>query len=533
MAAVKWQDRLKCLEQRALSFQSAPLCCPYKPRLSRPWQPSSVWRLFPRQSAAIVFVQHIKQNVHIFSLEKEGSDAGQRIFLVTSYSELWHYYRTHRQSLMHCYEVIPEGAVCKLYFDLEFHKASNMHLDGKMMVAKLIQCVCEKLEEVYGLHCSAKDVLNLDSSTSEKFSQHLIFMLPNAAFKDNSHAGQFIHDILQPALNSIQKSNPETTTTAVCREGSSGDVETSEAKKRKCEERDLSFLIVKNKSGQEQLFVDLGVYTKNRNFRLYKSSKLGKNAAFTVAEDNEYVPNSSKHTTEEESIFLASLITNISFTGQRILTYSMPERGTGESPCLTLQRQSHNSDLMGEEQPSPFKEVDDFVLTLVSKDGIQGNIRRWNYFASDHLLVYDIGKFRWCHNVKRFHKSNNIMIVVDLKEEVWYQRCHDPDCRRQNYRSSSFSLPQEVCLSHILMEDEEDQAYLTDELGNIELVQSSVPVSAPAPQSSPATWFEDPEDWGDSPDDPAYLEALQEVERATEQEEVSDELLLQAVTECE
>jgi len=28
-------------------------------------------------------------------------------------------------------------------------------------------------------------------------------------------------------------------------------------------------------------------------------------------------------------------------------------------------------------------------------------------------------------------------IVVDLKEEVWYQRCHDPDCRRQNFRSSS------------------------------------------------------------------------------------------------
>ncbi|KAI7810523.1 DNA-directed primase/polymerase protein [Triplophysa rosa] len=523
MAGVKWQDRLKSLEQRALSFQSAPLCCPYKPRLSRPWQPSSVWRLFPRQSAAIAFIQHIKQNVHIFSLEKEGSDAGQRIFLVTSYSELWHYYRTHRQSLMHCYEVILEGAVCKLYFDLEFDKPSNMHLDGKVMVAKLIQYACEKLEEVYGLHCSPKDILNLDSSTSEKFSRHLIFMLPNAAFKDNAHAGQFIHDILKPARNSIQKSNPGTTTIPVCPEESGGDVETSQAKRRKCEERDLSFLIVKNRNGQEQLFVDLGVYTKNRNFRLYKSSKLGKNAAFTVAEDNEYVPNSSEHTIEEESLFLASLITNISFTGQRILTYDKPERDTGESPGLTLQRQSHNSELMGDQQPSPFKEVDDFVLTVVCKDGIQGNIRRWNYFAPEHLLVYDIGKFRWCHNVKRFHKSNNIMIVVDLTEEVWYQRCHDPNCRRQNYRSSSYPLPQEVCMSHILMEDEEDQAYLTDELGNIELVQRSVPVSAPAPQ----------EDWGDSPDDPAYLEALQEVEQATELEEVSDELLLQAVTECE
>lgn len=37
------------------------------------------------------------------------------------------------------------------------------------------------------------------------------------------------------------------------------------------------------------------------------------------------------------------------------------------------------------------------------------DIRRWTYFVSDQLLVYDIGKFRWCSNVGRFHKSNNIM----------------------------------------------------------------------------------------------------------------------------
>lgn len=523
MTGGKWQDRVKSVEQRASSFQSSPLSCPYKPRLSQPWQPSSIWRLFPRQNAAIAFAQHIKQDVHIFSLEKEGSDAGQRIFLVTSYSELWHYYSTHRQSLMHCYEVILEGAVCKLYFDLEFHKASNKNLDGKMMVAKLIQYVCEKLEEVYGLHCSAKDVLDLDSSTSDKFSHHLIFMLPNAAFKDNSHVGRFIHDILHPALTNLKKSNPEAPGE------NRDDVEGTQAKRRKTEENDLGFLTVKNEKGQEQLFVDLGVYTKNRNFRLYKSSKLGKNAAFIVAEDNKFVPNPSKQITKDERIFLASLITNVSFTGQRILTYDMTQKSTAGSECPTLQRESHSSDLLGDQKTSPFKEVDEFVLTLVCKDGIQGSIRRWNYFACEQLLVYDIEKFRWCHNVKRFHKSNNILIVVDLKEEVWYQKCHDPECRRQNYRSSSFPLPQEVCMSHLLMEDEEDQAYLTDELGNIELA-----VTAPAESTSTAP-SEDTEGWGDWPDDPAYLRALQEVEEEEEDEdeEVPDELLLQAVNECE
>lgn len=114
----------------------------------------------------------LSQTVHVFALEKEKSPMGQRIYLVTSYTELWHYYRsisliyrnkgqffvvtctdgglctyfffirTYTKSLMHCYEVIPEGTVCKLYFDLEFHMQSNKGADGKAMVSSLIQVQC-------------------------------------------------------------------------------------------------------------------------------------------------------------------------------------------------------------------------------------------------------------------------------------------------------------------------------------------------------------------------------------------------------
>ncbi len=56
-----------------------------------------------------------------------------------------------------------------------------------------------------------------------------------------------------------------------------------------------------------------GVYTKNRNFRLYKSSKVGKNAAFTVAEDNMFIPKPEKGISVEESVFLASLVCNLRY----------------------------------------------------------------------------------------------------------------------------------------------------------------------------------------------------------------------------
>ncbi|KAM9363872.1 DNA-directed primase/polymerase protein [Symphorus nematophorus] len=516
----KWGDRLKKVEQLAQSFQQNPLASPYKPRL-RPCQPSSVWKLFPRQSLAISFAQSCKEAVHVFALEKEKTPLGQRIYLVTSYSELWHYYRIYTQSLMHCYEVIPEGAVCKLYFDLEFHKPSNKGADGKTMVSSLIQYVCDKLMEVYGIECTTKDVLNLDSSTEEKFSRHLIFNLQNAAFKDNIHVGRFIHAILQPVLstpksgsflnigmNSVSENNEK-----------AGSPQTKRCKQ---EERDLRFLQVKNKDGQDGLFVDLGVYTKNRNFRLYKSSKVGKNAAFTVGDDNQFIAKAKMGISAEESVFLASLICNVSFTGQRILTWDVPETKEAKTARPHCQQGSAtNTDSLSGYLSSPHQEVDNFVLTVVKKDGIHGSIRRWNYFTAEQLLVYDIAKYRWCENVERFHKSNNIMIVVDLKEEVWYQKCHDPECK--SFRSSSYPLPQEICVSYIMTLDDEDQAYLMDDAGNIEPSQA-------APKQAPQSTEGGSEDvWGDRQDDQDYLESLEDFEQ--NRGDISDQLLLECVAD--
>ncbi|KAM4750895.1 DNA-directed primase/polymerase protein [Anableps anableps] len=521
----RWGDRLKKVEQLAQSFQQNPLTTPYKPRLW-PCQPSSVWKLFPRQNLAINFAQSCKEAVHVFALEKEKAPLGQRIYLVTSYSELWHYYRVYPQSLMHCYEVIPEGAVCKLYFDLEFHKPSNKGSDGKSMVSLLIQYVCDKLMEVYGIECSVKNVLNLDSSTAEKFSRHLIFMLQNAAFKDNIHVGRFIHAILQPIISKLRsgsrlyKGDISQTDNNRQAHVDSEMAQSPDVKRRKQEVRDLSFLLVKNKDDHNGLFVDLGVYTKNRNFRLYKSSKVGKNAAFTVAEDNQFAAKPAKGMYVEESVFLASLVCNISFTGQRILTWDIPETKEVKTPTPQSQHGSDsNPGTFSGCQSSPYQEVDNFVLTLVRKDGVQGSIRRWSYFAADQLLVYDVAKYRWCENVGRFHKSNNIMIVVDLKEEIWYQKCHDPDCR--NFRSSGFPLPQEICVSYILTLDEEDQAYLMDDTGNIELSQ--------APNSSVCPADETPEEWGDEQDEREYLKSLNDFEQNSV--EISDQLLLTCVAD--
>lgn len=49
--------------------------------------------------------------------------------------------------------------------------------------------------DIYDLQFETDWTIELDSSTTEIFSCHLIIHVPNAAFKDNSHVGAFVGEI--------------------------------------------------------------------------------------------------------------------------------------------------------------------------------------------------------------------------------------------------------------------------------------------------------------------------------------------------
>ncbi|XP_040098982.1 DNA-directed primase/polymerase protein isoform X1 [Oryx dammah] len=552
----KWEATLKQIEERASHYERKPLSSVYRPRLSKPEEPPSIWKLFHRQTQAFNFVKSCKQEVHVFALECKVGD-GQRIYLVTTYAQLWFYYKS-RRNLLHCYEVIPENAVCKLYFDLEFNKLANPGADGKKMVALLIEHVCKALQEFYTVNCSAEDVLNLDSSTEEKFSRHLIFQLRDVAFKDNIHVGNFVRKILQPAFHLIASEDDDMTPEMTGREfthfsetaseqgtcfskmsadndvGKSWTLNSEKLGRLGSAQQsspDLSFVIVKNDMGEKRLFVDLGVYTRNRNFRLYKSSKIGKRVALEVAEDNRFFPVQSRDISKENQYFLASLVSNVRFSDAlRILTCDTPQSNQ-RIPCFS--RTSSSVETIEGFQCSPYPEVDQFVLSLVNKNGIKGGIRRWNYFFPEELLVYDICKYRWCENIGRAHRSNNIMILVDLKNEVWYQKCHDPVCKAENFKSDCFPLPAEVCLLFLLKEEEE---FTTDTTANTEIKSPHEPSSSVSSKGAFSN-----ADWDNGIDDSYILEATEDAELAEAAEnsllayngmdEIPDELLIEVLQE--
>ncbi|NXG57043.1 PRIPO protein, partial [Hemiprocne comata] len=536
----KWEERVKKVEELASYYERNPLPPVYRPKLSKPFLPSPVWKIFYRQAEALDYVKTCKEDVHVFALEKS-TQSRQRFYLVTTYKELWFYYtKGYKTSLMHCYEVIPEKDACKLYFDLEFYKPANPGADGKSMVAKLIELVSQKLKEFYDVTCAAKDVLNLDSSTDEKFSRHLIFLPQKTVFKDNIHVGNFVRTILQPALRLMESKAavviPEEgghvfqcSAEGVGLDGSLANLTAVEdASKRwpasshktkdmetshQGENSEYSFLIVNDKEGHKQLFVDLGKYTKNRNFRMYKSSKAGKNVILKIAEDNKFVPNCEDNVSLEEAYFLSSLICNIS-NDMDLWSWFF-------------------TDSMEGYQDSPYPEIDCFVRSLVNKDGVQGGIRRWNYFSLEEILVYDISGYRWCENIGRAHKSNNIMILVDLKKEVWYQKCHDPVCRENNFKSQSmYSVFQS---SYYSCFQKEEEYTLTDERGNTEEVTPHSKSSESLEKTLSQNFLLSDSEWDNASNDACFLEATEDVELAEAandtlnyaMEEIPDEVLLE------
>ncbi|XP_041335795.1 DNA-directed primase/polymerase protein isoform X3 [Pyrgilauda ruficollis] len=474
-----------------------------------------------------------------------------------------------KTSLMHCYEVIPEKDACKLYFDLEFYKPANPDADGKSMVMKLIELVSQKLKEFYDVNCSSEDVLNLDSSTDEKFSRHLIFLPQKTVFKDNTHIGNFVRTILQPAIRLMENRAAvipaeEAGNVLQCSAGTGLDgslrnltaVE-DDSKDRPAiahetkdvemphqgENLDFSFLIVKDKEGNRQLFVDLGVYTKNRNFRMYKSSKAGKNVILKIAEDNKFIPSCEKDVSLEEAYFLSSLICNIGVRDDlKVLSSGFSEEERKMSAFLNSKTTRSSRDPMEGYQGSPYPEIDNFVRSLVNKDGLRGGIRQWSYFSLKELLIYDISGYRWCENIGRAHKSNNIMILVDLKNEVWYQKCHDPVCREQNFKSQSFPLPPGICLPALFKEEEESM--LMDDRGHTEgkvNPHSNVSDLSKSSASPEDSWSQDfllsDSEWENASDDACFLEAAEDVELAEAaddrlnyaMEEIPDEVLLEAL----
>lgn len=370
----------------------------------------AVWTTFPRQDQAVQFAEnHV--DVSLFSYQDHVN--GQRRFLATTYEELWRRYKSMDHKYRHHYEVIREGSPCHLYFDLEYNRTLNVEANGVEMVDLLLSVVSDSIHDIYGLQFETEWTIELDSSTTEKFSRHLIIRVPNAAFKDNSHVGAFVGEIC--------------------------------ARIARLREIDIKFkqlYILKGDSCAEShsgLFLDCAVYTRNRCFRLPLSSKAGKNS-FLLPTNRFKCKDMSEY-----QIFMESLICRIDANCERLLTFDTEaagNRGGITDIGLAVDRVKHPKRAISSfsSRRSPFPAVDAFVESVASVGNVPGHIRSWYWFSEHGVMVYNIGGNRFCEIIGRQHKSNHVMYIVDFRSASYYQKCHDPDCR--GFRSPLRPIPE-------------------------------------------------------------------------------------------
>lgn len=380
------------------------------------------WATFPRQEEAIKFVKE-HPTTRIFSYQDHFN--GQRRFLAATYGEFWQRYKNMDPKFRHHYEVIQEGLPCHLYFDLEYNKGLNMDRNEDQMVDLLIAVIFEALREKYNLSGEEDWIVELDSSTKEKFSRHLLIRIPKAAFKDNLHVGAFVAEICSRIHNA--------------------------------KEKDPMFeelFVSKDSEGSPlQLFIDSAVYSRNRCFRLPLSSKAGKNSML--------VPTSRFKCKDMcvDNMFMASLICNMDDDCEKLLvcktsldcaktlqfdtevTHSCQKR-SNYSPHIAIN--ACRSDVSGTYcmGGSPFPVLDAFIESVASSGNVPGRIRSWYWFSKYNLMAYSMSRNRYCERIGREHKSNHVLYVVDLQWALYYQKCHDPDCR--DYRSPSRPVPLNV-----------------------------------------------------------------------------------------
>ncbi|PSN44332.1 hypothetical protein C0J52_11102 [Blattella germanica] len=393
--------------------------------------PTATWKIFKRQQEALDYVHIKKMGLMTFAFQDK---FGHRLFLAAHPTVFW-FYDTKRDLQDRCsYEIIVEYSVCKLYFDLEFNIKHNYYHDGNRMIDSFIKIVSYFLKETWNIIVNRQDILDLDSTTKEKFSRHLVFIIPNVAFQDNYNVGNFVKYVCSNIRDYLGE----------CKSDQFCNVDKS----------NVNELLISDGKGSSKLFCDEGVYTKNRHFRLYMSTKQNRNAPLRLSIFNQYKPNKkTKEQSFEETLFLDSLITYIQYSVDKFQLLKFKCQNFTGGPTSKECSLSCSSNIAFEDRvsilnggtSSPYPDVDKFINSLVSP----GRIWRSLYFNSTSHLVYDIVGYRYCGNIGREHRSNNIKYIVNLENYTYYQKCHDPECLY--YRSAMCPLPSELVF---LLEDD-------------------------------------------------------------------------------
>ena len=443
------------------------------------YRSEAVFREFPLQKDAFAYADSVAagqaEDVRVFARELDTT--GKRRFFATTYEECWQRLTRTENNCQHFYEVIREGLPCYLYFDIEYSKELNPTTDGQRAMAAFLEFLPRGLRKLYPEHkfeFRPGDIIDLDSSSDTKFSRHLI-VRPNSAqvvFKDNIHMGACVRRLLQVIREEMK---------------GGGSAELAHIFVRTSPSQEGFSYPMDRSADQSQPFVDTGVYTKNRCFRTFHSSKYGKKVVLKNA-------NGCEDTYElhgnDEVLFYKSLVCRLAHPlhfltllldpclrtpletckfGETGATRTVPPpvHQGGRETCGDSRQWEGQVPLAIEEERA-WRNVAEHVISVwnARAGGALGRIRSVTWqtprIGSEsaaagrvsgggntrgRVASLQVDGNRWCDRIGRQHKSNGIILIVDSGKGCFYQKCFDPDCRAARATSNEFPLPARLVCS--------------------------------------------------------------------------------------
>jgi len=230
---------------------------------------------------------------------------------------------------------------------------------------------------------------------------------------------------------------------------------------------DIAHLLVRNKTNQWTLVIDINVYCKNQQFRLFNCVKYGKNnplilstkfpfhdqlhfstsdflqkSLITQIEDKQ-IPNiyfknkkfqfNSSVTSNPNSIIpILKNLTNIELINEHIRISSFPNiythiNSSGNFSHLPLTCKINSIDLHEQDIEIFTTFVENIIKSDPSHQGYIHSCVRGTY--NKNILFFNIGgNYRYCPKKNAHHQSNTVVIMFNTKNSTYFIRCKYIDC---------------------------------------------------------------------------------------------------------
>lgn len=383
---------------------------------------------FERQIDAFKVLERV-QDPHQFGLFVYQRQDGRRKFGITSWEKFGEKYLPLHEGHRHFYEVIREGQPSKLYLDVDVQLERNQQANCMDGLKSLIKLINNGLKSKFNININVEEIIQLDSSSKTKFSRHLVY--PSVIFQHNVECGYFVKGLADAVQEYLDDGKVNELTSCFERE-------------------ELEKLFIKRENNSSYFIADLSVYSRNRQFRIWRSTKLGQNRFLQIAEENEYSSDTARDFLQH------SLVTSTPQIGQQ------PVLLTCERPRSRMRPYKNTDTTQIERVASKTSYLDDYVLdTIRSTENYENvSISRIVYYPQRECVIYAIDGSRWCKKLGRHHSQNRPYFVADMKKGTLYQKCPAMDCR--GYRSTSLEIPPNIRARYVIG-DEQELIKLLDE----------------------------------------------------------------------